>query len=669
VSPATERAALERLARHLGIEPAYVDQSGRRREVGTETLLALFGALGVDCDRPAAAPAALQAARARDREQRLGGVLVAWDGVLPERALGAGAFDIVREGTDAPIRRTARRRVPLGIHELRLSDESERALLISAPSHAAPPPAVRAARPFGVIAPTYALVDRRRRSAGDLTSLSTLGDLAAAHGARLVGTLPLLADFATADDGSVGQAPYSPVSRMWWNEAYLDLSRLPEAELDSAASEATRPREYADLAGRASAMRPMLDAALQRLESRDSPRRRAFRRFVTERPTLLTYARFRAAVELYGTDRKRWPSILDETRLATAMQRHAYAQWATDTQIAEVAEHLAGRRAGLYLDLPVGCRPDGFDPYCYPTSFVPGVSIGAPPDVFFSGGQDWGFAPPHPEGDRAAHYAMWRGCLEAHMSHADALRLDHVMGLSRLWWVPSGMDATAGAYVRYPLEELLALVCLYSHRHRTFVIGEDLGTVEPSLERNLSRRALAGMSVLTLEADHDPERALAVPPSRAAYVTTHDTATFAGWLDGDDLTLAHSLGVIDGPSARRAEAARPRIVGALLQALGVPSQRGAHEDARELYRLVLERLGASNAALVLVALEDLWGARDQQNLPGAGPAYPSFLRRFDHSLEEIALDPQFAEALDRLAATRRRKTRRTSIRRRLPVAR
>ncbi len=346
------------------------------------------------------------------------------------------------------------------------------------------------------------------------------------------------------------------------------------------------------------------------------------------------YARFRAAIEVYGADRSRWPAAWRAGRIPAgdvpqaSVLRHSYAQFATDDQLAGDAAALAHSVCGYLLDLPVGCSPQGYDPWAFPDAFATGASVGAPPDTYFPEGQDWGFPPPHPEGERRAGYPMLRACLSHNLAHAVALRVDHVLGWSRLWWVPLGLPASSGAYVRYHLDEMLAVGCLESWRHGCRLIGEDLGTVEPSVQRAMRAHDVAGMRVAVFDLEAAPRQPLDPPATSVAYVDTHDTATFPGFFSGEEFDLRESLGLLDAPAARAAHRGRSAMRNAIqarLHASGALTgpRRGRAETTAVLAAL-LEELGRSAAELVIVNLEDLWGETDPHNVPGTTSEHAKF---------------------------------------------
>lgn len=274
------------------------------------------------------------------------------------------------------------------------------------------------------------------------------------------------------------------------------------------------------------------------------------------------------------------------------------------------------RAADLYLDLPLGIHHDGFDSWRWPELFATGVSAGAPPDTFFPGGQDWGFTPLAPSALRASGYRYFRDCLRHHARHAGALRLDHVMALERLFWIPHGFGPDQGVYVRYPLDEMIAVLTLESVRWQTAIIGEDLGTVSRRIRATMGRHDLHRMFVLQFEATPgDEPRRPDVPRSAVASLNTHDMPAFATyWRERET------------PERMPAKTALERA---------------------------LEGLAASNARFVIVNLEDLWLETRPQNVPGS-PSEHNWLRRARLTLDEMRSDPDIRRQLEQIAAARRR---------------
>ncbi|MEJ2678898.1 MAG: 4-alpha-glucanotransferase, partial [Gemmatimonadota bacterium] len=369
----------------------------------------------------------------------------------------------------------------------------------------------------------------------------------------------------------------------------------------------------------------------------------AFRRYLDEHPGAEDYARFRAAGEAHGADWRQWPEPLRQGDIpegrfdAETFRYHLYAQWTMEQQMGELAARAAEDGVGLYLDLPLGVHPCGYDVWRERGLFASGVTGGAPPDPFFARGQDWGFRPLHPEHARRAGHRYTIGCLRHHMRHAAALRVDHVMGLHRLFWVPEGADARDGVYVRYPAEELYAILSLESHREGTAVVGEDLGTVPPGVREAMAERGVHRCYVVQFEVHPDKHQALAeVPAGAAASLDTHDTPTFGAYWRGRDVAERRDAGDLDPDGAEREAEARDevrRAIGRFLGGRRTPDA-SAGSDAEAALRGLLRYLGDSDAGLVLVALEDLWLEERPQNRPGRDDPW-NWRRRMRRDLDAI----------------------------------
>jgi 4-alpha-glucanotransferase len=665
------RQALHALARLRGVQLSYTDTWGRTQRASSSTLIGVLQALGEPISDAAGAAGALSAHRYRAASSRAPKVAVAWDGQLqpvhvrsPPRSAPTASL-VLEDGTRTRATVSAMRAspagamrathgvraagpLPPGVHCLELEfagSQASAVTVISSPSVPSP----GGERAWGVVAPTYALIDQRMRARGDLSSLGALTQLVGDLGGRYVATLPLLAAPGATDDVNSAPSPYSPISRMWWDDSYLDLARLPELSGE---------RGLADPSQR----RSLLELGVCRLLGGRGARASSYRRYAREHPQLGHYATFRAAIEKAGADWHRWPSAWRAGTIGraevspVAVSRHRYAQWATDEQIAEVAATAAGANCGLMLDLPIGCHANGYDPWAYPRSFASGAAVGAPPDTFFHAGQNWGLPPLDPARQREEGYVVLRGALRHCVRYADALRIDHVMGIRRLWWIPDGMAASEGAYVRYRADELLALAILEASRRGARLVGEDLGTVEPALRRMLRSHGVRGTDVALFDIIDAPSKPLLPRASSVALVDTHDTPTFAGWYDGTEIDDRQRLGLLS-----RSAAAAERRAGRVARSLLVKRLRdegrlraGSRPDAVAVVAVLLEELGESRAAIVLATLEDLWGEHDPQNIPGTTREHANFTRPLAKTIEEVAADQVVHVILARLDASRRR---------------
>ncbi|MFF3270438.1 4-alpha-glucanotransferase [Streptomyces chrestomyceticus] len=578
--------------------------------------------------------------------------------------------------------------LPLGIHTLRAhtpDGRSARAHLIVAPDRMPAPPG----RTHGFMVQLYSLLSGRSWGMGDLGDLA---DLAAWSGRALgCGFVQINPLHAAVPGPPTDPSPYRPSSRRFPDPVHLRIEDIPELGcLEGAA----RSR-FDALLVRARTLR---DAVLRKgaLIDRDavwelkkealellwkvplSPgRRAAYCDFLAEQGTSLEdHATWCALAELYGPDWRGWPAGLDDPRSArTARMRsslldridfYSRLAWFTDQQLAAAqrAAEEAGMGIGLVHDLAVGVHPSGSDTWAQQDAFAAGMSVGAPPDAFNSRGQDWGLPPWRPDALAAQGYAPYRGLLRGMLRHAGALRIDHVMGLFRLWWVPEGRPPTEGTYVRYDAEAMLSVLALEAHRAGAAVIGEDLGTVEPVVRTELAGRGVLGTSVLWFERDYTKEPARPLPPGdwRAdclATVTTHDLPSTAARLTGQHAALRHGLGLLDRP-LHEEQAAEAVEVGEWLETLHrlglLPEGRGNEEAAvKALHRYLLR----TPARMVGVWLPDAVGDRRPQNLPGTWDEYPNWRLPVTDpagrplSLEEIAASPRLHALMSELRTSGR----------------
>jgi 4-alpha-glucanotransferase len=664
--------ALADLAREYGVQPSYTDSGGRSVRTPSESLIAALRALGAPIEHvPDAAGALVE--RRRELERRMvQPVLVAWDGRLRDAEIRAPASASLRvELEDGGCIRldTSRpnaslvstpERLPAGYHTLCIETSSTRstATIFSAPTRApAMPPGS-----WAVFAPLYAL--RRTADAAGIGSFTELGELdrwAARGGASMLSTLPLLATFL---DEPFEPSPYSPASRLFWNEIFVDVDRARGADPNARLAGAPRTRGgggLVDYRTVAAAKRAALEPLAERFFRRARPR--SYERFVSETPQLRDYARFRAEVDRRRAWWGTWPAGARDGRLRGAPESdplgryHLFAQWLAQRQLAGVVEKAAAEGRGLCLDLPLGANGASYDVWRHRAAFALEASTGAPPDQFFSGGQDWGFPPPHPERIREDGYAYPRAVVANLLRYASALRIDHVMGLHRLFWVPRGIDPRHGAYVSYRAQEWYALLSIEAHRAGAAIVGEDLGTVPGYVRRAMRRHRVHTSYVVQFEA----EPALRDPPrGSVASLGTHDLPTWASFCSGDDVRMVAELGLLDALEADRRALERVRIRQAIVEGLRDRGLLGAGDPADvDLLEAALRFLGRSDAALAIVSLEDLWLEERPQNVPGTGLERANWRGRSRMSIDELMADTQLNRFIDALARERAAVARRT----------
>jgi len=519
-------------------------------------------------------------------------------------------------------------------------------------------------RLWGLAAQLYAVRSERNWGHGDFTDLMALITLAAEAGAAAVGLNPLHALFPEHAEAA---SPYSPNSRLFLNPLYIDLEAVPEFPGLAALGleqevAALRDSDMVAYARVARAKMTALRACHARFRRGAGPmRRQDFARFRDAQGADLTaFAAFEVLRARCGHGRwwewpPQWrrpdPAMLDRLRAEdpAAFEFHEYVQWIAATQLDRCREaaHRHGLPVGLYLDLAVGVDPAGADAWTAQEDMLAGVTVGAPPDQYNPAGQNWGLTTFNPHALAASNGAPLRRMLAVAMRAAGAIRIDHVLGLMRLFLIPGGAaeGAAAGAYVRYPFESLLAAVAEESARHRCVVIGEDLGTVPEGFRDTVARYGLWSYRVMLFE--REPDGAFRAPdhyPANAlATFNTHDLPTLRGWMSGHDLAVKRAIGVDPGESDAERDAARR----ALRQALALHAQGG--DDLAAVARY----LGRSPARLVMVALEDIAGMADQVNVPGTVTAHPNWRRRLPLTLGEIAATEDFHRVAAAFAQTGR----------------
>jgi 4-alpha-glucanotransferase len=477
-----------------------------------------------------------------------------------------------------------------------------------------------------------------------------------------VATLPILAAFL---DEPCAFSPYAPASRLFWNELYLDLHQL--AADVGAPPPAAPPIVHGttiDYREQYHWRRHVLDPMARALLA-DPERGVEIDAWATAAGAY-DYAAFRALGEAARKPWHDWPAAWRErvplvTTRAEALalgaeganvNTHVVAQWAMQRQL----EGLSRGPVSLYLDLPVGVSTDAYEVWRHRYLFLTGLSAGAPPDPLFLGGQNWGLPPLWPAALRRDQYGYFRRCVRHHMAVSGMLRIDHVMGLFRLYCVPLGMPATDGVYLRYPADELLAVLTLESHRATCAIAGEDLGTVppevRPAMERHGMFRLHVGQWFLPSKVGDAPEPS---PKQAVASLNTHDTATFAGWWRGGDIDDRRDLGLITKEQEDLERAERDHQRAALLAYAGARRVDDALTDVERAMVAATADLAAGPAEVVLVALDDLALDPVPHNVPGTVHERQNWQRRIERwadALDERRAPPAAVAALAALAAAR-----------------
>jgi 4-alpha-glucanotransferase len=694
--------ALHQLAHLYGVQTAYYDVARRRRQASAEAVMAVLQSLGAPVVTLRDVPSALRERQQVLCERTLEPAVVAWDGKpppievrIPSHAADAplvgyltletgerqswewhGADLPVLEATEKEGMRYVVKRLPLagelpwGYHlfTLEMPGRLIDTLIIAAPLEAYTPAEGPTSRTWGVFLPLYALYTHKSWGSGDLSDLEALIAWVAAMGGGVVATLPLLAAFL---DEPFEPSPYAPASRLLWNEFYLDVTRVPELEKCPSAQaamasssfqkeiEALRSLPLVDYRRLMALKRQILHELARCCFAEASDRLNALRRFAEAYPVVRDYAHFRATCERQCVPWRSWPQPLREGVLKEgdydeeAKRYHLYVQWLAHRQVQALSERAREKGPGLYLDLPLGVHPDGYDAWRKQDLFVQEASVGAPPDAVFTRGQDWEFPPLHPERLRQQKYGYYIAYLRHHLRHAGMLRIDHVMGLHRLFWIPRGMEAGQGVYVRYRAKEFYAILALESHRNKTVIVGEDLGTVPRQVRPAMARHGLHRMYVVQYELDEldsHPQAALRQVPSNAvASINTHDMPPFRRFWQGLDIHDRQEMGLLTEAGAGQ-ELVRRR---ALKQALAGFLQhrgyiKGPASEPTDMLKATLSFLSASFAPTVIVNLEDLWLEAEPQNVPDTREKRANWRRKARHSLEAFSRMPGVVATLQEL---------------------
>ena len=689
--------SLRHLARLHGIQTDYFQVGGRHCKASPEILLAVLRALGSPVDKMEDVAAALRQERLLAWNRVVPPVLVFWDREpaqirlrLPEKMIdeaieyeieleegGAttGRLDRLRPiaggreiegGRYVSVRAPLHSPLPYGYHRLGLKAGARyfESLIIAAPRSAYDRPKEEG-KLWGLFLPLYALHTGRSWGAGDFSDLRLLMEWTRRQGGSTVATLPLVATLPS------DPSPYAPVSRLFWNEFYLDPAQVPGLSACPSAAALLGSREFqSELELLRSA--PLVDyprqmslkrRALEALAScffRKRPRSAEFKRFVAARPEVDDYAAFRAVEESRRRPWWEWPSSIRDGRVDAGdyrpenKQYHMHAQWLLHEQMTQMASTKRQGGTGLFLDLPLGVSRNSYDVWRHRSSFALDMSGGAPPDDFFTKGQNWGFPPPHPERIRETRHAYFIDCVRHHLAYAGMLRIDHVMGLHRLFWIPRGAGAADGVYVRYPSEDLYAILCLESRRSQSVIVGENLGTVPPYVNTSMARHGIYGMYVGQFHIDPFNQSIAPAPQDSIAGLNTHDTPPFAAFWNGLDIEDRIGLGLLDEEGAQRERERRNSVRQALLSYLSRTGYLKTGEaDIEGVLRAFLDYLASSPARLVLVNLEDLWLEERPQNVPGTWNERPNWRRKTRHPFEHYCKEQNILYTLDRIHRLRR----------------
>jgi glycogen operon protein len=694
---------LARLAGAAGIEPGYWDGLGTWRELEASTAEALLRAMGFDVDGDLDAqyravensaftaplpPAMVVRAGtfpsipvALSSKQR-----VAWELTLESGERLTGVQDIAAleriDERDVDGQRRVRVRLPLpiplgpGYHMLRLIEPSAATTtLIAAPERCFIPARLAAgARTWGVAVQLYALRSERNWGIGDFSDLAVLASAAGRAGAGFVGLNPLHAVHLADPERA---SPYSPSSRRFLNPLYIDVEAVAEfadcaAARDAAHEPAFRARldaargtHLVDYTSVTALKLAILELLFRHFDASAGPRADAFRAFMRSGGNALAgFARFEAyrlqhRGEVPPADSE--ALLRFESKAERQIRFQMYLQWLAAQQLraAEMAASSAGMAIGLYCDLAVGAAGDSAECWSARGLAVINANVGAPPDLLRREGQDWGLPPWNPRALEARAFRPFVELLAASMDYAGALRIDHVMALMRLFWIPAGLTGAHGAYVRNPFETLIAIVALESLRKRCIVIGEDLGSVPPGLRERLQAAGVLSYRVVRFERHWDGDgsfrRPWEYPAQSLATPVTHDMPTIAEFWRGGDIDRWADLGFDSSPE--RLESERERRAGEREGILSLLAEIGqAPADPADV-AAITQALHAATARtasmLAAVQLDDVIGESEPVNIPGTNREYPNWRRKLGLTLEEILVDPRWRHLAEIMRAAGR----------------
>ncbi len=666
---------LSELAAAFGIATEFWDWKGRLTEVTDETVIAILAGMDVDASEPDLAREALEAHRLRPWTRLLQPFIVLEQGTsrrvqvhLPEgewvrlavRLEEGGWRDVAQVTDDEPPRWVDGVLIgqasfelpgdlPLGYHRLQATTEAGQAesTLVVSPAFLGFPAAMGEKRAWGYAAQLYSVSSVDSWGIGDLLDLA---DLATWSSTQQFASFVLVNPLHAAEPAPpLEPSPYLPNSRRYVNPLYIRPELVPEyADLDErsrARIAGLKAKLKKELAGeplicrdavwtaKIEALRVIYDHGLRPV------RRMAFNDFLRREGRGLTqFATWSALVNRFGYDWHEWPAELrrpSSPTVALFAEQHVetiifytWLQWIADDQLraAQSAAKDAGMRIGIMNDLAVGVGAQSAEAWTYGNLFAEGVSVGAPPDHFNQTGQDWGQAPWRPDRMDELSYAPFRSMVAGLLRHSGGIRVDHIMGLFRLWWIPAGLAANQGAYVRYNHEAMVGILALEAHRAGALVVGEDLGVVEPWVRDYLRRRGILGTSIAWFERDAEG-RPLAPEAWREyclASVTTHDLPPTAGYLAAEHIRLQHQLGLLTESletELAAAERERNAFIEALRQRGFLTADPASTEDIVEAMHRYLV---ATPARVLCAALTDAVGERRTQNQPGTSTEYPNW---------------------------------------------
>ncbi len=695
----------------MGIEPEFKDATGQVRHTAPKVSRALLAAMGHAVEDTANAKAMLLELERGEADRPLPPVMVVPESIAPfavpltlPRGTDAVRWSVKEEDGSSregevsfsrlapqrslkagPAVESRRLVIPapakIGYHLLRIEapglDPAEMRLIVVPRRCFVPEGLTDQAPIWGISLQLYLLRSKHTWGIGDFGDLKRFAEVAADLGASVIGLNPLHAMFLDAPERA---SPYSPASRLFLNVLFIEIPAVPEfnsAERVRAMTDAPdfqrdlahcRDAPLVDYQAVARLKLPILRALFDVFRSdADSGRSRAFEDFRREQGDALErFCCFQALREYFAAqasrraDWRNWPKEYQDpgsASVARFAQQHreridflAWMQWIADQQLskAAAAARARGMSIGIYRDLAVGADSAGAETWVHPNLVVSRAHVGAPPDILNPAGQDWGLPPFNPHALRNEAYSGFIDLVRANMRHAGGLRIDHVMGLQHLYWIPEGCAPSQGAYVSYFMDDLIGILALESRRHCCLVVGEDLGTVPEGFRERMEAAGVLSYRVLFFEFDADGAfvQPQDYPPLALATPGSHDLATLRGWWEARDIELKSRHGLYPSADEERdqhAQRVKERVAllhGLEAAGLGLPDLDATGPFRADLADAVHAFLARTRAGLAMVQLDDLTDERDQVNLPGTTDQHPNWRRKQSLGLEELSANPR-----------------------------
>lgn len=671
------------LSAHFGIQPNFYDLDGHLVDTSVDTQLALLGANGLQIDNDSDLEAAVREYVIVEQERWFPRELVTSADYDFHCNFGLGAEWHLVLDEDLTVDEVAAVQVhglegragdhiilpplPAGIHELivSVSGRTEKVTIIAAPIRA---PSIEELcgkeKLWGLNTALYGLRSGRNAGLGDFEDLAKLGDLLNRQGASFVGVNPVHS-LGFSDPYTI--SPYSPSHRAFLNSLHIALDCIPAVSDHPKAKailsqwenrfSALRQASEVDYSGHRVLHNDIMRDLYTLFVQYATPEQRAgFEAFRKARGAELEkFALYESLSEKHGTDWHRWPDALkrqdpivlevEADQMSSRIGFYSWVQWVADCQLAEAQSRATegGKGLGLYLDLAVGARNGGAESWCEAGSVARGVALGAPPDHLAPGGQNWGltaFAPKRLAQDK--YRALRRTYREA-MRHAGLLRIDHVLGLNRSFWIPD--NGAPGAYVSQPLDIFLAILAIEAKRSSTALVGEDLGLVPDGFREKVKSRGIYGYSVLQYEKEPNGDfvRSEDLRQFSLACFSTHDTPTLRGFASGRDIDWWQKLNTIDEQVASGLRDSRAQDVERLLAKSEQKPDDNASNELRDeiLFRSIHEDMASSPVAMISVQLDDILGEVEAQNLPGTIDEHPNWRRRCKLEVDDIEANEKF----------------------------